>query len=203
MKRWSMQMYPRTFSGLAAVQVKDELEHFIKIIVEQDVRSYLEIGCGRGDTFHEIVSHLPKGSRAMAVDLPDSGWGFNDSRKQLIAACEDLSRQGYDVRCLFGDSKGKEMIDAVNEVEPFDLVFIDGDHTLAGVTADWENYGGKGKMTAFHDIADTMMPNGLKEVIEVPRFWKGLKRARLSTTELIAQNSTMGIGIIMHAYPRP
>ena len=35
---------------------------------------------------------------------------------------------------------------------PYDLVFIDGDHSPAGVRADWQNYGPMARLVAFHDI---------------------------------------------------
>lgn len=200
----NVEMYPHTFSTLPAVQVKGELDFLLSSIVNHGVRSYLEVGTGRGDTFHEIVCRcLPVGSRVVAVDLPQSGWGLSDSKRMLDAAIFDLKAKGYDARAIYGSSREKNVIDEVDKLGPFDCVFIDGDHTLSGVSADWNLYGQHAqKITAFHDIADTMRPNRLNEVIEVPIFWQNLKKQGYTTAQVIAENSTMGIGIVMHAHKR-
>ena len=36
---------------------------------------------------------------------------------------------------------------------PFDAILIDGDHSLAGVSKDWQLYGELAPLVAFHDIA--------------------------------------------------
>lgn len=194
-------MYPNTFSGHPAVQVESELVGFLDLLRNEEVTSYLEIGVGRGDTFHEVVSHLPLGSKAVAVDSPESAWGLNGSHDQLIAVSHDLS-DDYRIKVIFGDSRDKEIIQKASAFAPFDCVFIDGDHTLQGVTADWENYGKFGKIVAFHDIVDTMRPNQLGEKIEVPLFWAEIKK-KYRHIEFVAPGSTMGIGVIFNADARP
>lgn len=189
-----MKMYPHTFSGEPAVQVESELKGFIKLLKDEGVKSYLEVGVGRGDTFHEIVSALPDGSTAVSVDLPESAWGLNNSQEQLKNVLQDL-HQTRNVAGLFGNSRDQELVQRVRKLGPYDCVFIDGDHTLEGVKADFKNYGPMGRIVAFHDIVDTMVPNLRKEKIEVPVFWNEIKQ-KYRHVEFIAPGSTMGIGVI-------
>lgn len=189
------KMYPRTFSKLPSVQVESEFNLFLDLIKERKVSSYLEIGTARGDTFHEIVGNMPVASKALAVDYPMQSWGLEKSNQHLYKVENNLKLRSYDVQVLFGNSQDKEIIKKVEEFAPFDLVFIDGDHTYKGVESDWENYGHLGRMVAFHDIADTMRPNLKNEIIEVPRFWNDIKNS-YKHVEFIETGSTMGIGVI-------
>ncbi len=187
-------MYPKTFSGLPAVQVKSELAGLIKLLKKEGVKSYLEIGVARGDTFHEITSSLPRGSRAVAVDMPQAAWGLDGSKAYLDKAVENLAR-GYDARVIYGSSSAPGIVEEVEELGPFDAVLIDGDHTLEGVRADWDNYGRLGKLVIFHDIVDDMRPNRRGERIDVPLFWAGLKK-QYPHAEFIGKHSEMGIGVL-------
>lgn len=183
----------KTFSGHPAVQVEWELEQLLALVRREAPSSYLEIGVARGDTFHAIVSAMPPGSRAVAIDYPEQAWGLRGSLQDLKAAARDLRRRGYDVTLIAGDSQSRVVIDQVRG--PFDLVLIDGDHTAEGVAADWINYGADARVVAFHDIADTMRPNRKGERIEVPEFWRALREGR-RVEEFIAPGSTMGIGVV-------
>lgn len=190
-----LAMYPHTFSGLPAVQVASEFEGFLSLIKDEGVKSYLEIGTARGDTFHEIVSQMPKGSKAVAVDYPENGWGLSGSQYQLRDASKDLKYKGYSVGVVFGNSRYQGVIDNVERRGPYDLILIDGDHTYEGVKADWENYGHMGKIVAFHDIANHGRPNKRGEVIEVARFWNEFK-GDFRHVEFLEEGSEMGMGVL-------
>lgn len=185
----------KTFSGHPAVQVEEEIAALVAVVEREKPRTYLEVGVGRGDTFHRIVSAMPPGSRAVAVDDPEQAWGLEGSRAQLMRAADDLRSKGYDVRLIFGNSRAKRVIDEAAALGPFDMAFIDGDHTLKGVSSDWINYGSGVPVVAFHDIVDTMRPNLIGEVIEVPEFWRALREGR-RVEEFVAPGSTMGIGVV-------
>lgn len=184
----------RTFSGKPAVQVEEEIAALVAVVERERPRSYLEVGVARGDTFHRIVSAMPAGSRAVAVDFPEQAWGLAGSAPELAAAAADLRAKGYDVLVLSGDSRDASVVNAAKAGGPFDLVLIDGDHTAEGVAADWINYGADARVVAFHDIADTMRPNRKGERIEVPEFWRVFRDGR-RCEEFIAPGSTMGIGV--------
>lgn len=188
----------KTFSGKPAVQHEREYLPFLDFVKSLNINSYMEIGVARGDTFHDIVSLMPPGSRALAVDYPEQAWGLDNSREYLELAVLDLRSKGYIVDVIFGDSNSKQIIDEAHRHGMFDLCFIDGDHTYAGAKADYDNYGIFSKYAAFHDIADSMKKNKRGELIEVPIFWKEIKQRR-KTVEWIdnEQISPMGIGIAL------
>ena len=195
-----MKMHPHTFSGEKAVQLDAEFRPFLELIKEFAVSSYLEIGTARGDTFHEIVSQMPNGSKAVAVDYPENGWGLSGSQHQLREVSKDLKKKGYEINLIWGDSRHGGVIKNAQKHAPYDLVFIDGDHTYEGVKADWENYGHLGRIVAFHDIADPGLPNNKGEVIEVKKFWDEIK-GDYRHVEFIDENAMypMGIGVLYRA----
>jgi len=192
-----MKMYPKTFSGQPAVQVESEFLKFLEFIKGRKVKSYLEIGTARGDTFHEIMINLPKGSKGVAVDMPEASWGLAASNKYLELAKDDLIQRGYDITIIYGNSQHDDIISKVKAHGKFDCVFIDGDHSYEGVMKDFLNYGAlSNNIVALHDITDSMRPNRKGELIEVPVFWKDIKlTTKNKIIEFTEHNSTMGIGV--------
>jgi len=187
----------KTLSGRAASQNEDELSQFIDLIKERVTTSYLEIGARHGDTFHEVVRAMPKGSRATAVDLGGGAWGSLKSIPFLKAAADALRSEGYDVTLIFGDSTDMEIVRAVADCGRYDVALIDGDHRYCGVKADWLNYGPMANVVAFHDIAGTgeRERSGARHEVEVPRLWQQIKGGYVHQ-EFVAPDSTMGIGVI-------
>ena len=82
-----------------------------------------------------------------------------------------------------------------------DFLFIDGDHTFAGVQQDFESYRSlvrRGGLIAFHDIA---APNDASAAVDdpgdVPAFWQSLK-GQYETEELVLPGGpgAFGIGLV-------
>lgn len=184
-----------TFSGMTSLQDEKELAQFIELVKREKVTSYLEIGCACGDTFHAVVSSMPKGSFAVAIDDPTGTWGLPDSQKYLLEAVADLKRKGYDAHAFFGDSKGKAVIEKAEMFAPYDLILIDGDHSYDGVSADFNNYGKLGRIVALHDIAYPSDPPTKKQRIQVREFWDLIKKIG-KTEEFVTDGANKGIGVI-------
>lgn len=187
--------YPHTFSGREASQNKFELESLIALLVEKKVKRYLEIGAREGDTFHEIMLSLPLPEFGLAVDYPGGLWGKHTTSKKLELAINDLKSKGLNCSCLLGDSKDMFI---VREAERYcwDAIFIDGDHTLDGVTADWKNYGDLAPIIIFHDIVGQDQKEKVHgNLVEVPKLWAVLKE-EFKHIEFIDEGSQMGIGVI-------
>lgn len=183
-----------TFSGRQASQMDYELKAFIDFLVSRNVTRYLEIGARHGDSFHEIMSNLPYGSKGVAVDLPGGLWGNSKSVQSLYNAIADLNLRGYDCSCILGDSKEDVILQKIYNHGPYDAIFIDGDHTLAGVTADWESFRSKAKIIAFHDIAGTgQAEKACGNPVEVPLLWQSIRDK--DSVEIVGDQSGMGIGI--------
>lgn len=169
----------KTFSGKKASQKQKELNGMIKTIVDNDCKTYLEIGARHGDTFYEVVKRLPKGSLVVAVDLPGGTWGVGSSVYDLNKAAKALNEMGYNVAVVLGDSTNEDIIKQIRQISPsYDAILIDGDHRYAGVKKDWENYFPMAnKVVFFHDIDGhgVRQKSNPQLVVEVPKLWEEIK----------------------------
>ena len=160
------------------------------------MRRYLEIGARHGDTFHQVMRALPAGSTGVAVDLPGALWGDKKSSVCLRRAVANLGHRGYHCSCLFGDSHTQATKKLIVGRGPYDAILIDGDHTLDGVTRDWQLYGELAPIVAFHDIAGTGQAEKVNgNPVEVPILWENIKKHHRNL-EFVASDSRMGIGVV-------
>jgi len=153
----------------------------------KDAQSILEIGSRFGDNLVFLAVSMG-GNRLVSVDLPGAEGHVEAiaSRLSLKNNCKKLRDAGFDVTLILGDSHSEEVEDKVLPHAPFDVVFIDGDHTYEGVKQDWETYGSFGKQVIFHDINPD-------NKLGVSKLWAELEGEK---EEYIGHNSKMGIGRI-------
>jgi predicted O-methyltransferase YrrM len=143
------------------LQHQDELTAFLtwaQTVTPLNV--IVEIGSHRGGTM-ELWARIAK-TLVVAIDLPD-GVGGGLSIADMAARNINFARRFPHVVGIMGDSHDwltkESLADALDWHTPFrrwvDLLFIDGDHTLEGVTADYETYREfvrPGGIIAFHDV---------------------------------------------------
>lgn len=185
-----------TLSGKASGQHPVELLDLQLFASRHDVRTYVEVGARYGDTFFSMCSVLEgrEGAAAVAVDLPNAAWGRGDSEPLLhVAAATARDAYGVDARVVIGDSTKRETVErAIKCVPPpWDLLFIDGDHSFAGVLADIALWAPHARYVALHDISERA-PSG----VDVPAVWRALEAIASDAEVSIASSSGMGIGII-------
>jgi hypothetical protein len=186
-----------TFSGRIPSQNEHELRSFIRLLQSRNVTSYLEIGAREGDTFHEIMTNLPPGSRGVAIDLPGGLWGKSSTAMKLKRAIQDLKKRGYVASYWLGDSTADSTRTIVRMRGPYGAVLIDGDHTYEGVSYDFKSYGDAAPIVAFHDIVGTGQAEKKHGMpVEVPRLWEEIKVGR-NFVEYIDEGSKMGIGVLL------
>lgn len=173
------------------LQREEEFAWFIALLQREGIRSYLEIGSKFGASFDRIVRSMPKGSRAVSVDLPGEG---HESRASLSNVVSALRKDGYDAKIIWGDSTYPGVVNRVKEMAPFDAVFIDANHTAPYVEKDWQNYGALGRIVAFHDIAAVQAKPG-KGAIEVKPIWDCVKQG-YRHEECILDSPHNGIGVL-------
>lgn len=173
-------------------QTLNEHDKFIEILKQADVRSYLEIGSFVGGSLWRVANALPIGSKIVAVDDP---MPHKNSKDSLIICVNDLKELGYDAHLIFGDSTRHDIVFEAVKYAPFDAVFIDANHSLPYVRADYKNYGQMAKkLIAFHDIAATRP----KKNCEVKILWDEIRGGVLHTEEILLNSNTMtnGIGVV-------
>ena len=169
-------------------QCAAEMDAFVKLLLDEKVTSYLEIGSKFGGSLRSVGSSLPTGSRIASVDLNEHG-------PDLANVIADLCAEGQDARLIVGDSHHAHVVRRVRALGAFDAVFIDGDHSLEGVAADWKNYGLAGcRIVAFHDINSSVHRS-------VPAFWDELKQhygLHKRIKEICLDSGHNGIGVLWH-----
>jgi predicted O-methyltransferase YrrM len=153
-----LEYKPIGFSGQPWPQYKPEVAGLIDVLRSEGARSYLEIGCRYGDTFHAVGMSLPEGSRLVAVDLPGARNSkrtrttHSHSGRYLERAARALITSGRPATVIFGDSHSKQIRSQTRDLGPFDAILVDGDHSPEGALADWNDYGPMGRIVAFHDV---------------------------------------------------
>lgn len=147
-----------------AIQKPAELAQFIDLARGLDPQVIVEIGSYAGGTLWAWSQIAP---RVYAVDLPPTG----------TYASTGTEQQTHGTGMVFGDSHDPatlETLKALLQGAPVDVLFIDGDHSLAGVKADHEMYAPlvrPGGLIGFHDIV--AHPN--QPDIEVHRYWEQIR----------------------------
>jgi cephalosporin hydroxylase len=134
----------------------------------------------------------------ISLDLPPEQKNSGGLPKAINL--EPLKQSGQVVHAIDGDSHRPETVDRVRALlgdRKVDLLFVDGDHTYAGVRQDYEMYKPlmrSGGLIGFHDIIDTHWPE-----CQVNRFWAELsKDASLQPNAIVGafKSHFGGIGVV-------
>jgi predicted O-methyltransferase YrrM len=188
---------------IAPMQVHSEITALCAILDQMRPAAVLEIGTARGGTLYLFARLATDDATLVSVDLPfgQFGGGYPFWRTRLYQAFAGRSQTLTLVRA---DSHARQTIADVATLfggRPVDFLFIDGDHSYAGVQADFEAYRTlvrPGGLIAFHDI----VPGPDSDTGGVPAFWQDLKnsgRVRGQFRELVKSWTQGGYGIgIIH-----
>jgi hypothetical protein len=176
-------------------QSEFELEGLIDILRRENVTRFLEVGSRYGGSLWRIARALPHGSLVVAVDSGEGVGGRGPDAVSSLRDCVDaLSDDGYDAHAIIGDSQSTSIVNVVRSFGPFDAVFLDGDHSLRGVTLDWKNYGPMARIVAFHD-AHWEHPGKPCKPVDVPALWQEL-RSQYPHKEFTDPEFNFGIGVL-------
>jgi predicted O-methyltransferase YrrM len=164
------------------LQEEREWNAFLEYLKGQDIHSILEIGAGKGGSISSLCKTLPV-DRALTIDKEvKNGW-FRKVTDHIV----ELRRLGVDAQVHYGDSRHPATIARAVNSGPYDLVFIDADHSYEAVRSDWWNYGKLGRIIAFHDV--------IGHHTGVPKLWRRVSKTRTSRT-FETPGSRKGIGVI-------
>lgn len=179
------------------MQDEAEIVALADVIRSEGVTSFLEIGSKFGGSLRRIADVMPVGSRVVSVDLPRGTRLWRDSEPALRSVMREFKSFGYDTHLIWGRSDDHTVIERVRALGPFDACFIDADHSLKAVTADWETYGPMCRIVAFHDIAWKRQQEWIGTRIYVPELWDELKtKYRHQEIKLDPSGEDNGIGVL-------
>ena len=181
-------------------QNRGEFSQLIALLEERQVRNLMEIGTEGGCSFYAWCRVSEPEGVKISLD-----WGFGASgtgrfRDPAARAVRDarLKNWAKNVIRIEADSHTVKALGAVLHAlngEQLDFLYIDGDHTTAGVRQDWEMYSPlvkAGGIVAFHDIKECGYH--LRAGCYVHEFWQKLEGNKL---ELLShEHEWGGLGVV-------
>ena len=184
---------------IGITQQPEEARRLWTLVRALKPKSVLEIGLDAGGTFFLWTRAAAPDALLIAIDTRPSGKLGRWSPFQLSR--RSFARDNQRIRLLLGrDSHSEETARTVRTLlagDRLDFLFIDGDHSYAGVRADFELYGPlvqPGGLIALHDIWPASRSGGTCPPNDgVVDFWREL--ASGLETEQFVDRSPDGFGI--------
>jgi len=178
-------------------QKRSEIIRLLQLVRERNARRICEIGGRMGGTLALFAQVAAPEAELLSIDL-----AYLPGQREALAA---FARPRQRIRCLAADSHSERASRQVEEWlggDRLDVLFIDGDHSFAGVSDDFARYSPfvrPGGIVAFHDVCpDSRTRHGVRtaaDVGEVPRFWASIKPGYSRTSEFIDDPMQDGCGI--------
>jgi predicted O-methyltransferase YrrM len=158
-------------------QVRSEIAELGRVLQAAAPKRSLEIGTNYGGTLLLLCRLSPPDAKIISVDLPYGrfGGGYPRRKVPLFRAFPRSTQELHLIRADSHSPKTKDQVLRILKGEPLDYMFIDGDHTYAGVQHDFQMYAPlvrSGGIVAFHDI---VVHKGETDC-EVSKFWTEIKQ---------------------------
>ena len=147
-------MFGTEYKGYIPLQQHpDEIAGFFHTIRKHEVKRSLEIVSAGGGVSSLIQVFK---SPDMLVIVDDNKHHQAPLRKVFIPEAKEF----------IGNSRDRKIIWGVSELAPFDLLFIDGDHSFQGVRHDLNAYSGLVRPGGYMGFHDSQYWGGVKRVVE-------------------------------------
>jgi len=194
------QAYAFADGEIGIVQKRDEIQWLFELVRAARPRVVLEIGLDFGGTLFLWSRAAARDSHLIAIDTQPVGrfgdWSpFSIVRKGFAVGSQRISL------LMDSDSHAHTTWRRITELldgRTVDFLFIDGDHSCAGVWQDFKTYSSlvtQGGLIAFHDISQ----NPQEWTKGVAQFWREFKRGH--ETEERVVNDELGFGIGVYRVP--
>ena len=189
---WAMNFGGGGYMRIKTLQIPSEITRLAQAVQAIKPRIILEIGTASGGT--SLIWSYIAGERVITCDLNDM------SHQAPLFTRLPPPGSNCRVTLLSGNSHDPAFKARVAETlkgEQVDFLFIDGDHTEQGVTADYNDYREfvrPGGLIAFHDIVE----NQPLPINQVYHLWKRLKPVA-EVEEFVDDPKQCGFGIgVLH-----
>jgi len=193
----------RGYGYYETLHLKQNLSEFVRFVAElqkRPLKHICEIGTFKGGSLFVFCQIASPKAKITSIDLPGGNFGGGSS-KHSIKFFQGFVRDQQGLECIRGNSREpliySKFLQSLGD-NSLDFLFIDGDHTLTGVEADFSIYSKHvkpGGVIAFHDI----LARSDHPEIEVWKLWARL-RTQYEYIEFIDHSGTdrpVGIGIII------
>jgi predicted O-methyltransferase YrrM len=209
------RLVDRALGDFGALQNRRELAAFARVVAARRPKVVVEIGTARGGLLFLLSQLADPRATLVSIDYPGGffGGGQSDAECELFASFGPRSQRFLFLRDRsFHLSTRDDLMQALGG-RRIDLLFIDGDHSYAGVRWDFEAYGSlvrAGGLIALHDVC--LGPKNAARGFDVESYFRALKRSFDTRTIVdraaparmpipkgsrpIALNHRMGIGLI-------
>jgi predicted O-methyltransferase YrrM len=187
----------QSYGSFSPSQVPSEILYLMNVIHSARPRVICEVGSFKGGSLFLLAQAAPKDALIISVDI-----NYPSARKK---AFKQFVKFGQRLVPLQGDTKNPETIQRIIKAlrhQPIDFLFIDGDHSLAGVKNDYDRLSPlvkPGGIIAFHDIhPDRLTSTGVASQYytgDVPYFWRNLVDTEQDYEEVVADPNQDGFGI--------
>ncbi|MDJ1175399.1 class I SAM-dependent methyltransferase [Roseofilum capinflatum] len=186
------------YKRLCVFQDEQELTNLIDWARDRQPKIVMEIGTAQGGTllaWCRIAQEM-----VISVDLEDGihGGGYFPQKQRLYKELV-AGREGVQVELIQDDSQKDETRQKVESIlsgRRIDILFIDGDHRIEGVTRDfelWRSLVKPGGHILFHDI----LPHKTVKSCQVDVLWNQLRQQYPSQEIVTDYNQGWGgIGIL-------
>ena len=185
------------FPEFQPLQKRSELISLVTRVRQMNASRICEIGTASGGTLCALARAARPEARLVTIDL-SLPWARR-------AACRRLAAKGQRIECIEGDSHAtatRDQAAAFLGESEWDLLLIDGDHSLSGVERDFSLYSPavrRGGLIVLHDIVpDVRRRHGIAtnaDSGDVPEFWKTLKARYPRTEEIVDDEHQDGCGL--------
>lgn len=195
--RWPQNMLnPFNLLSIRPQHVMREMAILAKLISDLKPLCLLEIGTAYGGTLFVLCKVASPDADCVSIDLPGGSFGGGYPTWK-IPLYHSFAQEHQKLHLIRGNSHHPDVlkrVQAILHARPLDLLFIDADHTYAGVKNDFDMYSPlvrKGGIIAMHDIVPPPSENGC----EVSQFWNEVK-LEYCHQEIIANHKWGGIGVL-------